>query len=423
MVKRLVVSHAFHSPRMDGMLEEFATIAGGLSFSEPTIPLVSNLTGELASADELCSADYWVRHARQTVRFADGVRWLADHGVRGFLELGPEGVLSAMVADCLENGDREEGGAALEEPLVDGVGPGAGVDALAVPVLRSDRAEDRTFLGALAQLWVEGTDVDWASMFEGTGARRVGLPAYAFQRQRYWLQTPTTTGNPTTIGQTPTQHPMLLSAVALADGGGRLLTGQISLQSQPWLADHVVGGRVLLPGTAFLELALRAAGEVECNRIEELVQEAPLLLPAQGAVRLQVSVGEPEDSGRRSIAIYSNPDRTPDGTEEVWTRHVEGVLAPGEAVHSQQLEEWPPAGAIPVKIAGLYEALAELGLEYGPAFQGLHAVWRRGEDVFAEVSLPVRSGRARITTSWCTRPYSTQRCTPWERRRSAMAMA
>ena len=218
MVKRLVVSHAFHSPRMDGMLEEFATIAGGLSFSEPTIPLVSNLTGELASADELCSADYWVRHARQTVRFADGVRWLADHGVRGFLELGPEGVLSAMVADCLENGEGVEDQTGLEgDGLVGGVSPGVGGGALAVPVLRVGQEEERTLLGALARLWVEGTDVDWENLFEERGAKRVGLPAYAFQRQRYWLQTPTTTGNPTTIGQTPTQHPMLLSAVGVAD--------------------------------------------------------------------------------------------------------------------------------------------------------------------------------------------------------------
>jgi acyl transferase domain-containing protein len=195
MVKRLVVSHAFHSPRMDGILGEFEAIARGLSFAEPTIPVVSNLTGEVATAAELCSPDYWVRHARQTVRFADGVRTLLQRNVTSFLELGPEGILTAMIADCLEEGE----------------------DVSAVPVLRADRAEDRTFLGALAQLWVNGSDVAWAEVFEDTGARRVGLPSYAFQRQHYWLQPPTTTNNPTTLGQTPTQHPMLLAAVGVAD--------------------------------------------------------------------------------------------------------------------------------------------------------------------------------------------------------------
>jgi acyl transferase domain-containing protein len=217
MVKRLIVSHAFHSPRMDGMLAEFASIAEGLSFAEPTIPLVSNLTGELATT-ELCTPDYWTRHARETVRFADGVCWLADHGVRGFLELGPEGVLSAMVGDCLESDAATADGAGRqsEEPPA-GVSPGVGLGAFAVPALRAGQDEERAFFGGLARLWVEGTNVDWESPFAGTGAKRIGLPPYSFQRRRYWLQTPTAMSSPSAIGQTPTQHPMLLAAVGVAD--------------------------------------------------------------------------------------------------------------------------------------------------------------------------------------------------------------
>ncbi len=370
MVKRLAVSHAFHSPRMDGMLDRFAEVAEGLSYSEPAIPLVSNLTGESVGVREICSADYWVRHVRETVRFADGVRWLADHDVRSFLELGPEGALSAMVADCL--GDEQE----------------AGERSSAVSVLRAERAEDRTFLAALAQVWIGGTDVEWASAFKGSGARRIGLPPYAFQRERYWLQRPAAKGNLATVGQTSTQHPMLGAAVALAGAGGQLLTGQISLQSHPWLADHVVAGHALVPGTGFLELALRAGSEVGCDRVEELVQQAPLLLPERDAVALQVSVGEADDSGRRPIAVYSQAQRPPQGAEDLWTRHAEGMLARHDVAHPQHSLEWPPADATAVPIEGLYEQLAELGLDYGPAFQGLGGVWRRGEDLFAEVSLP-----------------------------------
>jgi polyketide synthase 12 len=218
MVKRLTVSHAFHSPRMDGMLREFASIAEGLSFTEPSIRVVSNLTGKLASSEELCAPGYWVRHARETVRFADGVRWLVDHGVRGFLELGPDGVLSAMVGDCLESDDATADSADRQsEGLPVGVSPGVGWGAFAVPALRAGQNEEREFLSALARLWVEGTNVGWENLFSGTGAKRIGLPPYSFQRRRYWLQTPTTAGNPSTIGQTPTQHPMLLAAVGVAD--------------------------------------------------------------------------------------------------------------------------------------------------------------------------------------------------------------
>jgi acyl transferase domain-containing protein len=330
-VKRLVVSHAFHSHRMDGMLGEFAEVARGLSFSEPVIPIVSNVTGENVSAEEICSPEYWVAHARQTVRFADGVRWLTAHGVRSFLELGPDGVLSAMVGECVAGGGPSEGerdgvpGEAWDEhglvisgdERVGGVAgglvlsgdehvvsggehasrSGGEVDAepaiTVVPVLRADRAEDRTLLSALARLWVGGTRVEWGSVFEGTGAKRVGLPTYAFQRERYWLDASRLgSGSAVSMGQVSAEHPLLGASVALADGGW-LFTGRVSLQSHAWLADHVVMGRVLLAGTAFLELALRAGSEVECGVVEELLQEAPLVLPVEGGVQLQLTVGEP----------------------------------------------------------------------------------------------------------------------------------
>jgi acyl transferase domain-containing protein len=384
--RRLRVSHAFHSPHMDGMLEDFRVAAESVCFSAPQIPIVSNVTGEPVSVERVCSPGYWVEHVRRPVRFLDGVRWLGAQGVRSFLELGPDGVLSAMSHGCLI--DDADGDA---DPVV------------AAATLRGERPEAQALFGALAEIWVHGTEVDWAAVFAGSGAQRVGLPTYAFQREHYWLKAFSgAAGDMVSAGQAPADHPLLGAAVGLADDGGWLFTGRLSLQSHPWLKDHVAMGSVLLPATAFLELALHVGSQVGSPVVSELILEAPLVLPERGAVQLQLSVGELDESGGRPVGIHSRVEDVPgDGvfTEQEWTRHAEGVLlvegqdaSGGEA----QIAErgvllaggyWPPEGARAVPIDGLYERLAEQGLEYGPVFQGLHGVWRRGDDVFAEVSL------------------------------------
>ncbi len=236
--KRLRVSHAFHSPRMDAMLEEFADVARDLSFVPPEIPIVSNLTGEVVT-EQMCRAEYWVRQVRETVRFLDGVRWLVAQGESCFVELGPDGVLSAMTQDCLA--DQSSDGGGVEGSVV------------VVPVLRGGRPEPEVLMGALAEAWVRGVHVDWAGVFAGSGAERVGLPTYAFQREHYWLQAAEGPGNAASLGQRFAGHPLLGAAVVLADDGGWLFTGRLSLSTHPWLADHAVMDVVLLPGTAFVE--------------------------------------------------------------------------------------------------------------------------------------------------------------------------
>ncbi len=360
--KRLKVSHAFHSPRMDAMLDDFAAVARRLTYHPAERAVVSTVTGALAGP-ELSTPDYWVRQVRASVRFADAVATLARQGVRTFLEAGPDAVLSAMAADCL------------------------GEDVVAVALLRRDRPEERTFATALAGLWVRGVPVDLSAAF--AGARRVPLPTYAFQHRRYWPEVSAAAGDVGAAGLTDAAHPLLAATLPLAGGDGVVLTGRLSLATQPWLADHAVLGTVLLPGTAFVELAIRAGDQAGCPVVEELTLAAPLVLRERDAVALQVSVSGPDHDGRRELTIHSRPD----GRED-WTAHATGVLAPAAAAHPATLAEWPPAGAEPVAVTGFYDTLAASGFGYGPAFRGLRAAWRLGEEIYAEVALPEQQASA-----------------------------
>jgi acyl transferase domain-containing protein/acyl carrier protein len=388
--RRLRVSHAFHSPRMDGMLAELKRVAEGLVFSAPRIPILSNVTGEPVSNEQVCDPGYWALHAREPVRFYDSMRWLDGQGVASFLELGPDGVLSAMAHNCLAEAEATEGD------------PRARAQVLAVPVLRGERPGVRTLIEALGQLWVRGVEVDWGRAFAGSGAQRVRLPSYPFQRNRYWLDAQTLgSADVAAAGLDSAGHPLLGAVLRLADREGLLLAGRVSLQQHPWLADHAMAGATLLPATAFLELVLHAGRLVGCDTVAELTFDAPLALPRDSGMLLQLTVGGPDDLGRRTVGVYSRPEgRAAEGLwdGEGWTRHAEGLLAPRAAgglggepsAELQKLAQdpWPPTAGEAVDIEGLYDLAAERGFEYGPAFQGLRAVWRRGEEVFAEVSLP-----------------------------------
>jgi acyl transferase domain-containing protein/acyl carrier protein len=358
--KRLSVSHAFHSPLMDPMLAEFARAIDGLSFEKPKIAFVSAVTGEPATDEELCSPGYWVRHVREPVRFADGVATLVAEGSDTLIELGPGGVLAGLALD-------------LVDPETVTV----------IPVLRRGRGEEAALAAALAELHVIGAGVEWSPWFIGSDAV-VDLPTYPFQHERYWPTPGTPAADAAGLGLLAAGHPLLGAATAVAGSKGVLLTGRISVATLPWLAGHVLDGVVSLPSAGFAELALRAADQVGCERVEELTVTAPLWLGPQDAVAVQVWVGEPDDTGRRAITVHSC---AADSAEPDWTHHATGSLATGAGA-AFDLGTWPPADAIALDLDGLYDEFAADGREYGPVFRGLRAVWQRGDDVFAEVALP-----------------------------------
>ncbi|MFE1978904.1 SDR family NAD(P)-dependent oxidoreductase, partial [Streptomyces hygroscopicus] len=365
--RRLKVSHAFHSPRMDAMLDDFRDVVSGLSFQAPSISLVSNLTGASAGAAEVCAPEYWVRHVREAVRFADGVRALEKLGVTSFLEVGPDGVLTAMAQDCLVTDE-------------------AGGDLTLVPALRKNRPEAQALTTALAELHVHGTTVNWSTAFAGRDVRQVELPTYAFQRQRYWPKAPgPMTGDVASAGLSSPNHPLLGAGVELAGSDGFLFTSRLSVQSQPWLADHAIGGMALFPGTGFLELAIRAADQVGSGRVEEVTLATPMVLPENEPVQVQLWVGDTDETGYRSLSLYSRSANA--SSDEPWTQHAAGALAPAGPEPSFDLSAWPPANAEALDISDFYERFAATGFAYGPVFQGLQAAWRSGDDVYVEVSL------------------------------------
>ncbi|WP_425563136.1 type I polyketide synthase, partial [Microbispora amethystogenes] len=377
--RRLRVSHAFHSHLMEPMLADFAEVAESLTYGPASIPIVSTVTGGLAD-EAFGTPQYWVGQVRGAVRFADAVTTLAGQGVTRFVELGPDAVLTAMAQQTLDE---------------------AADSAVFTATMRAERPEPGTIVAALGQLHTAGVAVDWQAFYAGTGARRVDLPTYAFQRERYWLNpidylseswVAEHIGNLSSAGLEAVEHPLLGAVLPLPESGGVVFTGQLSVRSHPWLADHQVFGSVLLPGTGLVELALHAAEHTGCAQVEELTLAAPLVLPGgaagsgEGAVQVQVVVGAADGDGRRTVAIYSRGAQAP--ADLPWTLHAEGVLATETAQNGADLTQWPPAEATAVDLTDAYAILNERGYGYGPAFQGLQAAWRRGEDLYAEVALP-----------------------------------
>ncbi|MFG2052916.1 SDR family NAD(P)-dependent oxidoreductase [Micromonospora sp. NPDC048930] len=344
----LQVSHAFHSPHMAAITDQFRTVAAGLTYHAPSLPVVSNVTGQLA--DQLTDPDYWTRHILAPVHYAAGVTTLHDqHGVRTFLELGPDATLTALHQQTLS-------------------------DVVAVPTLHRKRPHQHTLLAAAAT--VGGRPAG--------GHPHLDLPTYPFQHTRHWLVSGPA-ARPTDLGLRPSTHPLLGGRLDLATDARTVLTGRLSRGTHPWLVDHTIADRCLLPATALVDMVLHAGAAGGHPYLDELTLHSPLALPADGAVEVQVVLVEPAD-GRRAVEVHSRPAGD---TDAAWTMNAAGGLTTTTAAGPAGWPAaWPPADAAPLDVTGLYDELAELGYRYGPAFQGLRRAWRAGDDLYAEVTLP-----------------------------------
>ncbi|MBK1786599.1 type I polyketide synthase [Prauserella cavernicola] len=358
-VKRIAVDYASHTPHVERIRNRLLELAASVSPREGDVPMYSTVTGAAIQDSEL-HAEYWYRNLRERVRFAETVEVLLGQGDFVFLEVSPHPVLAAAVQES---------------------GLAAGRDATAVGTLqRGDGSLERVYESA-ARLWTHGAGPEWTVVL---GAGEVlDLPTYAFQRRPYWLTGAAGGGNVSAAGLTPLGHPLLAAGIALAGADEFVFSARVSLNSHPWLADHVVLGRTIVPGAVFVELALHAGLQVGAEQLDELILSAPLVITEE-ALELQVGVDAPDESGRRAVHLHS---RRP-GDDSGWTQHATGVLAPlGEAA-SPEPEQWPPPNATPLPVDDFYDKAAESGYLYGPVFRCLRAVWQREGEWFAEIELP-----------------------------------
>ena len=361
--KRLLVSHAFHSPRMDPMLEEFRSVAESVSFSRPKVALVSNVTGELAG-DEVSTAEYWVKQVRGCVRFADGVRTLGQAGVGRFVELGPKPTLLGLVPASL--------------------GETQGREAVLLASLRPELgSETQAVFEALSGYYAHGGSVDWKGVFP-QGGRRVELPTYAWQRQRYWLESSGLQGR---SGEA-TGHPLLGVRVPAA-GSQAVYESVVSRVEEAWLYDHRAMGKALVPGAGLAEL-MRAAGEqaFETSAIEVsgVVFQAPLMLPERGGQRVQVVLEQGEDGAQATVYSQAASAKV----EDTWTPHASAQVRPARDVAGAKVD-WASVEqrcTEAVDVERVYEEFAALGMEYGPCFRGLRFLARGEGEVLGKVELP-----------------------------------
>ncbi|MFF0558997.1 SDR family NAD(P)-dependent oxidoreductase, partial [Streptomyces sp. NPDC004266] len=374
--RTIPVDYASHSPHVDALRDELRELLGGIEPRATDVPFWSTVTRGPLAGTEL-TVDYWVRNLREPVLFEETVRGLLAAGHTVFVEASAHPVLVPAIQETVEE---------------------AGAAAVALGTLRRDQGGLDRFGTSLAEAHVAGASpAAWRPALPP--ADPAGPPTYPFQRQRYWLEGTGAAVDADGLGLDTAGHPLLGASVPLAGSGQVVFTGRVSLRTHPWLAEHAVEGTVLLPGTAFLDLALYAADRTGADGVEDLTLEAPLPLAEQGAAVLQVTVGAPDESGLRPLGIHS---RTGEGAD--WIRHATGTLGAASAADRASAgdQAWPPAGER-VDLGDAYGELLARGYAYGPLFQGLTALWRDGDDLYAEVELPEDAEDA-ATTGHCVHP-------------------
>jgi len=366
---------AGHSRHVDSIRDELLEALAPIEPRSSRIPFHSTVTGKVLDTAEL-DAEYWYRNARRTVRLEPVVRSLLERGCRALVEVSPHPVLAVPLRETVEAAVDHKGAAVLSTLRRDGAGPG-------------------DFAHSVAAAHVAGVEVDWTAFVGGAARRYVSLPTYPFQRKRFWPESRPASGDVSGAGLRASPHPLLGAVIESPDDGAVQLTGRVSLHTHRWLADHAVLGVASLPGAALLDLVLVAAAEVGARAVEELTLQNPLTLPDSGAVRLSITVGAPDDEGRRSVAVHSRLQAAEEEEDE-WSCNALGTLsaeAPeSDGIGQAQVLDWLPKGAEALDPEQIRDRLADAGFDLGPSFQGLREAWRKDDETFVEVGLAEEEG-------------------------------
>ncbi|MQY19073.1 type I polyketide synthase [Nocardia macrotermitis] len=365
--KQIPVNYAAHSAQVDAIGAELRSALAGIGSAaeesgrttrrDGDVPIFSTVTGGLLGP-VATDAGYWFENLRQPVQFESAIRAAYERGYRTFVEVSPHPVLTIGIQETL---DAE--------------------DVTVLETVRRDQGDLRRFLLSAAQV-----RANWRTYLRMLRPRRVDLPVYPFQHNRFWLAPDE--------GGAGAVHPFIDAMVEHPESGEVTFAGEVSVDRQPWLADHAVAGTVLLPGAATVELVLSAGASAGCRRLAELVLHAPLVVAESGAVQLRTVIGTPDISGRRPVRCYL---RTDDATQ--WTLHASGTVTGAHHDAPQVDTAWPPRDATPIDLGDFYERCAARGYEYGPVFRGLRAAWvtgasSRDREFHAEILAPLSSGVA-----------------------------
>ncbi|AKT41309.1 type I polyketide synthase [Chondromyces crocatus] len=361
--RRLAVSHAFHAPQMSPMLDAFEATAAQVTYAAPQIRLVSNVTGAVATPDEVTSPAYWRRHVRETVRFLDGIRALAALGIDAFVEIGPKPTLLGAGRQCLPESE-----------------------AAWLPSLREGEADLQQMLSSLGALYTRGAEIDWARLHRGAGRRRIPLPTYPFERERHWVQVPTRRGPDAAAGS-----PWLGRAFSSPAVAEHFYERAISVAALPFLGDHRIYGGVVVPGASHVAMMLCAAAE-QLGRgpcvLEDVAFVQPLRLGDTEERSLQIA-WRPEGEGAASCRMWSRGS----GPGETWLLHAESRLraAESEAVPrpgAPRLGAPDGEGWHELDPEDFYRSVAARGIDLGPTFRWIRRIARRGGEAWGELVAP-----------------------------------
>ncbi|AOX04134.1 hypothetical protein BJP34_05260 [Moorena producens PAL-8-15-08-1] len=366
--KRLQVSHAFHSPLMEPMLAEFEAVAHQITYYHPKIPLISNVTGTKVDKS-IATANYWVNHIRQPVKFAASMVSLQQQGLEVFLEIGAKPILLGMGRQCLP----EEFGIWL-------------------PSLRPGVDEWQQMLSSLGQLYVQGVKVDWSGFDRDYSRQKVVLPTYPFQRQRYWIESNKSNRKKKYLSTEKTLHPLLGKRFYCAGQPQQVQFESLLAEDEPgYLKHHRVFERALFPTTAYLEIALAAGvNRFKTNNlvVEDLVIQTGLILPEGEIISVQ-TILTPSENQTYQWQVFTQ-QLQPNQDQPQWILHAKGKIRAAERetdVVTVDLDKYLNQCNQPIEIPDHYQHYRQRGINYGSSFQGIQQLWKGSNQAIGKIEL------------------------------------